>query len=155
MDRTEPVSIALGNATAGAVATPPTSCTFHFIPATAARSRCNYKGSLSDDTSSSRRGFVNLFDICTMSDRRLNTNHSSNMERHGAHVTVTRGICLIVGRDHVALGLTKELVVDVANPGDCRVIIVVEDAHQSSDLSSALEHNSENLSNVCVTSKGE
>ncbi len=87
---------------------------------------------------------------CTVSAARLPQHDSPSSGTSGPRILVTRGVGVVIGKGHVALGWMRELLVQIPDPGDCRLVVVVETAKQLADLQSALASNSNKTLKACV-----
>jgi hypothetical protein len=87
---------------------------------------------------------------CTISESRLSPPPAGSSGELGPHLTLTRGVGLVVGRRHVALGWMKELLVDIPDPDDCRLILVIERPGDFTELQKVLATTNRDFSNVCV-----
>lgn len=69
-------------------------------------------------------------------------------------LVTTRGAGLVVGQRHVALGWMDEMVLEVADPKDCRLVIVVRGPEDVANVQKVLEASGGDLSRVCTLNAG-
>ena len=67
--------------------------------------------------------------------------------------TTTEGVGIIVAERHVSIGWMKELYLQIPDPDDCRLIVVVEKRSDLEAVAKLLKESGSDLARVCTNDK--
>jgi len=83
-----------------------------------------------------------------------NSGLCSSTENHSSptcpRLVKTRGIGLVVGKRHATVGWMSEFVLEIPDPNDCRVVIVVNNPHDLAAVQELLNATGKDLNSICT-----
>jgi hypothetical protein len=87
---------------------------------------------------------------CAVSETDLCNESGKRPSAACPRVVSTRGAGLVIGRQHVAVGWMNEFALELPDPNDCRVLIVVNDQKDVSKVQAILQTSGKDLSSICT-----
>ena len=62
----------------------------------------------------------------------------------------TQGLGVVAGQRHITLGWMKEFYLEIPDPNDCRLIVVVEKQNDLESVKNLLADSGRDISNICT-----